>query len=109
MILLVRNGMHAEIVIDASHPIGKDRPGRHVADVILESAVTHDHGLRGLRSPPSMPPDKVLAYRNWLGLMKGDLVERFEKGGKTVERKLNPDRTYTAPDGSALTLHGRSL
>jgi malate synthase len=106
-ILLVKNGMHVEIVINPDSPIGSDDPAG-ISDVVLESALTSIMDCEDSIAAVD-GADKTVVYRNWLGLMKGDLEETLEKNGKTIVRKLNPDREYTAPNGSDFSLSGRVL
>lgn len=106
-VLLRRHGLHVELVIDPSSRVGSQQHAG-VADVVLESAVTTIVDLEDSVATVD-GEDKASAYRTWLGLMTGDIVATFEKGGKTVERHVSGDRTYAAPDGSELVLPGRSL
>ncbi|QBF28867.1 malate synthase G [Pseudomonas tructae] len=106
-ILLKHNGLHFEIQIDASTPVGQTDPAG-IKDVLMEAALTTIMDCEDSVAAVDAD-DKVVIYRNWLGLMKGDLTESVSKGGQTFTRTMNPDREYTAPNGGNVSLHGRSL
>ncbi len=105
--LFRHNGLHIEVVVDPDHPVGKTDP-LGIADVMLEAALTTIVDLEDSVAAVD-GEDKLAAYRNWLGVIRGDLADTFEKGGRSLTRTLNPDREWTALDGSALTLKGRSM
>ena len=106
-VLLRHHGLHVELVFDANHPVGAASLSG-LCDVVIEAALTAIQDCEDSVAAVDAE-DKVLAYGNWLGLMKGDLVEHFDKGGRQVTRRLNPDREFVTPDGGTLTLPGRAV
>jgi malate synthase len=106
-ILLKNNGLHIEVQFDSEHYVGRDDRA-HIKDLYLESAITTIQDCEDSVATVDAE-DKCLAYRNWLGLIRGDLQESFRKGDRELRRTLNPDREYQGLDGTSFTLPGRSL
>ena len=106
-VLLCNNGLHIELQIDPTHPIGRQHPAG-IRDVVLESAVSTIMDCEDSVAAVDAD-DKTLVYANWAGIMRGDLTHRFRKGDKDIERQLHPDRRYLRNSGGELTLPGRSL
>ncbi|WP_292962084.1 malate synthase G [Novosphingobium sp. UBA1939] len=106
-VMFKHNGLHIEVVIDRNHPVGKGDP-LGIADIVLEAALTTIVDLEDSVAAVDAE-DKLAAYANWLGVIRGDLADTFEKGGQTITRTLAEDRTWYAPSGSAFSLPGRSL
>ena len=107
-VLFQHNGIHLDLQINPKHPIGQTDPAG-VSDLVVEAALSTILDLEDSIAAVDAD-DKVLAYRNWLGILKGTLVEEVVKGNRTITRTLNPDRVYHSPNGQAqVTLHGRSL
>ena len=107
-VLLIHNGLHLDIQINAKHPIGANDPA-HVCDLVVEAALSTILDLEDSVAAVDAD-DKLLAYSNWLGILKGTLTEEVSKGGSSFKRGLNPDRVYQSPQGGAeVRLHGRSL
>ena len=106
-ILLRSNGLHIELQVDRSHPVGQ-MSAAGLKDILLEAAITTIQDCEDSVAAVDAE-DKVGVYRNWLGLMQGDLEDTFDKGGRTITRRLQPDRRYTGPDGREFSLPGRSL
>jgi malate synthase len=106
-VTFIHNGLHIEVIVDRTHPVGRDDP-LDIADVVLEAALTAIVDLEDSVAAVDAE-DKVRGYANWLGLMRGDLTASFDKGGKVMTRALEPDRDWIAPNGNPVSLHGRSL
>jgi malate synthase len=106
-LLFRHNGLHIELAFDPSHPVGR-ASASGLRDVVLEAALTAIQDFEDSIAAVDAE-DKVAAYASWLGMMKGDLSETFQKGDKTLTRRLNPDRDFIAPDGEAFTLPGRAV
>ena len=106
-VILKNNNLHIEIIIDPNAFSAQQDPAK-ISDIIVEAAVSticdNEDSVAAVDAD-----DKVICYRNWLGLMKGDLKSTFEKNGKTYERKLNPDRSYISKDGKGLKTTWKKL